>query len=41
MAKTKDDISHAGMYKCCVLLIEVTTSATLAGKKLGLCLVYT
>ena len=30
VAKTKDDVSHAGMYKRRVLLIEVATSAALA-----------
>ena len=30
VAKTKDDVSCAGMYKLRVLLIEVATSATLA-----------
>ena len=30
MAKTKDYVSHAQMYKRCVLLIEVATSTNLA-----------
>lgn len=30
VAKTKDYVSHAGMYKRRVFLIEVATSATLA-----------
>ena len=30
VAKTKNDVSRARMYKVCVLLIEVTTSDAVA-----------